>query len=72
MSRFKCSGCGEVFDESDAGSRSYCYEESLGLRGCFSVCGVNPQHYGSYMVCPECGSENYDYYYDDEEEYEDE
>ena len=70
--KYKCEECGEIFDECHAGSRDFCHEDDLGLGGCFSVNGASPRHYGSYMVCPECGSEQYDNYYDDEEENEDE
>lgn len=58
-----CNRCGEKFTEDEAGSRDYCYEEEYGVSGMFP-----DRHYGTYMVCPNCGSEDFDNYHEEEEE----
>ena len=48
-----CHRCQTIF--SEPGSQSYCYEEYNGVADLFG-----DRHYGSYEVCPECGSEEFD------------
>ena len=55
--RYKCCNCDCVFDEQDAGERSECVGEFWGSPA-----------YQTYMVCPECDSEEIDEYTEDEEQ----
>lgn len=55
----KCCDCGCVFDEDDADKRSECVGEFWGSPA-----------YDSYLVCPDCGSDDIEDY--EEEESEDE
>ncbi len=48
---YLCRDCGEMF--SDPASVRFCYEVDCGISGTF-----DDLHYGSYYICPECGSEN--------------
>ena len=57
---WKCEHCGEIFEYPD--NVSYCLEEYNGVTSLFP-----DRHYGSYVVCPECGSQDIDTYYEDEE-----
>ena len=56
-----CERCGEIFDEPE--SKWYCYEEYYGVTSLFK-----DRHYGTYAVCPECGSERIDTYHESEDE----
>lgn len=55
--RYKCYDCDEIFDEDDAGSRSECVGEFWGSPA-----------YESYMVCPNCGSDDLEEYVGNEED----
>lgn len=56
----RCERCGAVFDEPE--SREFCYEDYYGVSSMFPN-----RNYGHYDVCPECGSEDIDNYYEEEE-----
>lgn len=61
--KFECCDCGEIFDEDDADSRRICLEEEYGVASMFP-----DRHYQDIMVCPHCGSEELDEYYEYEDE----
>lgn len=62
MRKYKCQDCDAVFTEDEAGSE----RDFVGYYGEQSA-------YQYYMVCPECGSDCIDDYYEEEDEdYEDE
>lgn len=56
-----CERCGARFEEPD--SVQYCKEDYNGVSDIFSR-----RTWASYNVCPECGSEDIEHHYDDEEE----
>ena len=53
----KCYECGCIFDEDEADERSECVGEFWGSPA-----------YQSFMVCPECGSDEIDDYEEENEE----
>lgn len=58
---YRCIDCGEVFDEPE--SREFCYEDYCGVSSLF-----RDRHYGTYDACPECGSEEIEKVFEDEDE----
>lgn len=60
---YKCNDCGSIFDEPDS--------EYIDLEEYYGVGSLFNDHHHEYMsVCPCCGSNDYEYY-DEEEEYDD-
>lgn len=58
---YKCEHCGRVFDEPDI--RHDTYESYCGVGSLF------PDSHGyDYNVCPHCGSEDFDEFYEEEED----
>ena len=55
---WKCERCGAKFDDPD--SKTICYEQYFGVASMFPN-----MNYGDISICPECGSEDIDTYYDD-------
>ena len=58
-----CCDCGFVFDEDDAESKEICLEDEYGVSSLF-----HGRAYRDIMICPECGCEELDDYFEDEEE----
>lgn len=56
-----CEHCGEIFEQPD--SKRYCLEEYNGVSNLFGN-----RTYGYYEVCPECGSEHIETFYESEDE----
>ena len=56
-----CDRCGERFEEPEA--KEYCYETYNGVGSLFQ-----DRHYGHYSVCPYCGSEDIDTYFEEDSE----
>ena len=65
----RCDRCGEIFSEDDAGRKKVCMEDYYGVGSMFP-----DRHYKTFLICPNCGSEEIDEYYecDEDEEEEDE
>ena len=57
---YVCERCGSKFSDPD--TRTYCKEEYNGVASLFGS-----RTYGTYDVCPECGSEDVDQTYEDED-----
>ncbi len=60
---YQCGSCGHIFDENDADVMDYDMEEDAGVGYLFA-----DHHTGSRLVCPECGSDEGDEYYEPEVE----
>lgn len=61
---YRCERCGEIFDEPD--SKEICFESYYGVGSMFQ-----DRHYGSVAICPECGTEDIEKYYEGEDLWED-
>lgn len=61
LEMFVCEMCGSVFSEPD--SATYCYEEYYGVGSMFPN-----KNYGHYDICPYCGSEEIDSYYEENDD----
>lgn len=57
---YRCNSCGATFTEPD--SEQVCWEDYNGVSSLFG-----DRHYGEIAVCPECGSDSIEDYYDPEE-----
>lgn len=55
-----CENCKEIFDEPDY--ESICAEDYYGVSSMFNSC-----NYIDIKVCPECGSDEIEEYYDEED-----
>lgn len=65
--RFLCNKCGELFDESEADTRTINIELSCGVAGMF------PDHHTrSVYICPFCYTSDIDPHEEEEEEEEEE
>ena len=58
---YQCDRCKAMFEEDEAETKTFCYESEFGVSGLFP-----DRHYGSYIVCPECGSNELTELYCDE------
>lgn len=47
---YRCESCQKMFEDPD--SETFCYEDYYGVSSMFQN-----RYYGTYAVCPECGSE---------------
>ena len=53
---FKCNRCGQVFHIDDAATEDFLHTE------------VQPRYVERFLICPYCGSADYDDYYEDDED----
>ena len=58
---YKCDDCGSTFDEPEI--VSYCKEEYNGVADLFGH-----QTWGTYDACPDCGSEDFERFTEDDDE----
>ncbi len=58
---YRCAECRATFDEPD--SKEICYEAEYGVASMFS-----DMHWGTIAICPDCGSEEIEDYWEDEED----
>ena len=63
MMRYICADCGAIFDKNEARYEEVCMEDYYGVGNLFP-----DRHYNTFMICPECGSEDVDDYYEEDEE----
>lgn len=61
---YRCERCGEIFDEPD--HKEICLESYYGVCSMFS-----DRHYESIPICPKCGTQDIEEYYEGDEEWED-
>ena len=61
---YKCARCGEIFDEPEY--KEFCFESYYGVSSMFS-----DKHYGTAPICPNCGTEDIEDYYEGDELWED-
>ena len=60
---FKCCDCGEIFNESEAEVKRICLEDEYGVSSMFT-----DRHYQDIITCPNCGSEELEVYYEEDED----
>lgn len=58
---YRCEFCREIIEEPE--QRQICYEDEYGVSSLFP-----DKHYGYVSVCPGCGAEEIEDYYEEEEE----
>lgn len=58
---WRCTDCKAAFDEPD--SKRICYEAEYGVASMFSN-----TNWGTVAICPDCGSEEIEEYWEDEED----
>lgn len=58
---YRCEHCREIFEEPE--QRQICYEDEYDVSSLFP-----DKHYGYVSVCPRCGAEEIENYYEEEEE----
>ena len=59
----KCADCGEIFDEDEVVYERVCWEDYYGVSGSFPN-----KNYGNIATCPQCGSEELEDYWEDDDE----
>lgn len=62
-----CNRCGQVLSEDELEYERVCWEEYYGVGSMFPN-----KNYGDIKVCPVCGSDNLDEYFEEDEEDEEE
>lgn len=62
-----CNTCGQVLSEDELEYERVCWEEYYGVGSMFPN-----KNYGDIGVCPVCGSDNLDEYFEDDEDDEEE
>lgn len=65
--KYKCEDCGYIFDEEEADKVKTTYEIFFGVASEFP-----DSHPFTYLICPICGNDILEEWYEDEEEDEDE
>lgn len=66
---FICCNCKEVIDDDEVKYEEVCWEDYYGVGSMFP-----DRHYGEFAICPYCGSDELDDYFesDDDDEEDDE
>lgn len=62
-----CNKCGQVLSEDELEYERVCWEEYYGVGSMFPN-----KNYGDIAICPVCGSDDLEKYYEDDEDDEEE
>lgn len=62
---YKCSLCGSLFSEPDVVQERGCHESDCGV---FSMFPDHHYYTRDIEVCPDCGSEDFDSYWEEDDD----